>query len=168
MNDIKKLKADAVFTGMEQCTTATGIDIDIIKRAKVHPDGSDGVNGFHQSGRIYWAKLKPWLDEHIEELTTGNADDYFKWRAIRMESQAKLSQIELDLKKEKLIEKDNIHNLLRRIAHAQSSLMNSKFRQELIPKMEGRTEPERQLLMDAAITEFMNLLQREIKEWEKK
>jgi hypothetical protein len=160
-----KLKTDVIFTGMEQCSSATGISMDMLKRCKTHPDSIDGSNGFHISGRVYWSKLKPWIQEHGEELLTGNADDYFKWRAIKMEAEAKLVQIELEERRNKLIEKQYVHDLLKRIALAQSSLMNSKFRAELVPKVIGMTEQQVQLLMDATISDVMSIMQREVAKW---
>lgn len=160
-----ELKADAVFTGMEQCSTATGISMDLLKCCKVHPDGIDGLNGFHQSGRIYWDKLKPWIDEHEDELKGSAASDYIKWRAIKMEGEAKLVQIELHERKKRLVNREEVHQLLKRISNAQSSLLNSKFRQELVSKMVGKSEQECQLLMDGAISDYMALMQKGIDAW---
>jgi len=163
-----ELKPDSVFTGLEQASQSTGISIDLLRRCKVHPDGVDGSNGFHQSGRIYWAKLKPWLEEHEEELTTGNADEYFKWRSLKMEAQAKLASIELEEKRKQLTPKQEVTAILRRVMTAQSSILESKFRTELVPKMEGLSEGQRQILMDSAIQEYMSILRTELSKWEKK
>jgi len=163
--DTPTVKDNAVFSGLEQCATTTGISMEMLRRAKAHPDSVDGSNGFSVSGRIYWAKLKPWLKENGEDLVEGNADDYFRWRSIKMEYAAKNEQMEYEKTKERLVERIEVHALLRRIAAAQSSLLNSRFRQELVSKLEGLSEPQRQILVDQAISDFMVVLTKELKGW---
>jgi len=159
------LREDTVFTGMEQCSAATGISMDMLKRAKSHPDGIDGESGFHISGRIYWAKLKPWIELHGEELTSGSADDYFRWRALKMEFSAKAEQLAYEKERDKLVEKEFVHTMLRRIAAAQSSLFNSKFRQEMAPRLQGQNEQQMQIIIDAAVQDVLSILTKEISQW---
>ena len=160
MND--NVSPNTVFASFAECSDATGVPIEALKYANKHPDGKSNINGCKYTNRIKWDLLKPWLEANGDEINHLSQNNYDSWLALKTKYQALLAELEYEEKKERLIEKDTVHQLLKRISSAQSSLMNSKFRQELPPRLEGKNEGERLLIIDACISEYMAILNKEL------
>jgi hypothetical protein len=159
------VSTDTVFTSVAQCAEATGIPVDVLKYATRHPDAVNDLNGAKYSHRIKWQLLKPWLEDHEQEIEEITQEDYEKWRTLKTKAQAELAQIELEEKRGRIVEKQRVHDLLKSISAAQCSLFNSKFRQELPPKLLGKDVPTMQVLIDDALSEVFAILHKPLSQW---
>lgn len=162
---MRDVPPDATFDSVEQFTAATGLPAAVLKFARRHADAVEDLNGCQYSNRIKWALLKPWLEDHEEELENIGGDDYETWKTAKTKAQAELAQIELEEKKGRLIEKHKVHDLLKAIASAQCSLFNSKFRQELPPKLLGKSVPEMTARIDEALSEVFDIMRKPLEKW---
>lgn len=117
---------------MKACAGAEKIDIEILKAAK-----SAGCPGFDKSSRVYWAKVKPWLAEHKEELQAGQKNTKAYWEIERLTWAAKREQQKFETEAKLNWPKDQVLKHCKTIGEKQKTLLLSKCRNELGPKLTG-------------------------------
>jgi hypothetical protein len=116
---------------------------------------------------VNWEILKPLYEEHQTEIEEMSDQSLEKVRTENAIKDGILKDIQIANLKEKLIEKEEVHSLLKRIAAAQCSLFNSKFRKELPSKLHGKSIAEMSALIDAALSDVFGIINKPIGEWEK-
>jgi hypothetical protein len=159
-------KRKQVFGSIKACSKATGIPIGVLQTAKLHPDSVHGVNGFHQSGRIYWEKLEPWLEQHKEELETLSEESLAHWKTRKTKADALIAEIELDEAKKKTCSKEEVRALLKKISSAQMAMLKARLTQELPPKLLGLSVTEIGVIMERTVREVCQVFQGEIDKWQ--
>jgi len=159
-----------IYHGLRECSTSTGISIEILQLARAHPQSPKGINGFHESGRIYLSTpeqgentLEKWINENREQLeaTTGETREH--WLTRRDRANALLAELELEERYNRVVDKEPVKELLDRIATALVSLFNSKLRQELPARI--NLPPEKIGEIDKVLTELFSVLGKNIEQW---
>jgi hypothetical protein len=157
--------AHTIYKNLEVCAIQTGIPERLLAAAQFHPTAPQGTNGFHPSGRIHWDKLKPWFDEHLEEIKELASIPVNEWDDRRKRALAIREELAALKEKGEVVEREKVHGLLRRISAAQCSLFNSKFRQELPEKLVGKSLPDIASEIDRKLEEVFGLLSKEVEKW---
>ena len=160
-----------VFFGVREASTSTGIAIDTLLRARAHTDSPKGIVGFHESSRVYWnipdekgMTLEKWISEHLPELesVTGEESKSY-WDTRYARARALNEELELEEKYKRIVNKQDIVELLDRIASAQVSLFNSRLRQELPARW--NLPPEKIAELDAVIKEIFDVMTKGVASW---
>ena len=126
-----------VYHGIKHCSALTGIPIDLLKRARQHPDcprSKDG--GFSDSGRVYMTEaFIKWLEAHKEELDHVIPGTLEYWQLMRLKSQTLTLEKRLEEKRSKVLNKQDVINTFERIQKNFGELMRVKLRQPLIERL---------------------------------
>ena len=154
-----------VFHSLKDAAAATGISLDTLLRARAHPECPHTTEGgFAASGRVYITDtFKQWIIDHKAELDSveGETRDY--WLLRRYRANALLAELNLEEKYKRIVNKQDVIDLLDRIAFAQVSLFNSRLRQELPARWNLPTEKIAEL--DAVIAEIFGVLTKQLSAW---
>jgi phage terminase Nu1 subunit (DNA packaging protein) len=151
-------KKDILYHGIKQCSSLTGIPVDLLKRARSHPQCPRSTEGgFADSGRVYMTDtFKKWLDDHTEELENATPDTIEAWQIRKIRCQALLAEYELEERRKSLVSKADVIDMMERIGAAQVSLFNSKLRQELPERWHLSATQVAEL--DGIITEIFDVI----------
>jgi hypothetical protein len=153
-------ETNVVYHGLKQCSALTGIPIDVLRRARQHPDCPRSTKGgFAKSGRIYMtAEFRQWLDFHMSELRQPSVDITDYWRLRNERAKALIMEEQLKNQMSNMVEKGVINQLLARIASAQRALFKDKISQA-IPARFNLT-PEQAGIVDAVAEELLAIIER--------
>ena len=149
---------------MKQYNRQYGTPIDVLKACKEL--GADGVttSGYNV------IRLQPWIEANknqIEEVLEDTTDDKDS-QAVKLENLKKvgiLKDLEIAQKRNQLVYKDDVKDMLNRMATIQNSLLNSKLKKEVLPKMIGKELPDCLDMIDAFITEYIEILRKPLEKW---
>ena len=160
----------AVFTSQKQCSQVLGIPIDILKKARRHPDAVGGINGMMVSGQIYSDRLIPWLEKHKEELSQQTSTDNKEgsltyWKTVLTKAKALVAEIELEEAQRNSLNLQDTKALLKKISTAQSAMLISKLVHETPPRLLGLDITKMSVVMQQVAREVCELFQNEIDKW---
>jgi len=160
----KKKREKTVYLSLKQYNRQYGTPIDVLKACKEL--GADGVttSGYNV------IRLQPWIEANknqIEEVLEDTTDDKDS-QAVKLENLKKvgiLKDLEIAQKRNQLVYKDDVKDMLNRMATIQNSLLNSKLKKEVLPKMIGKELPDCLDMIDAFITEYIEILRKPLEKW---
>ena len=159
----KQRDSTKIFQSLKDCASATNTPIELLLVARSHPNAPRGTSGFHQSGRIYWEGLEPWLNEHKEELESVQGETREHWLMRRDRANALLSELELEESYKRIVNKEQVHELLERVSTALVSLINSRLRQELPARLNLPADKIAEI--DKVIAELFAVTQKGFNSW---
>jgi hypothetical protein len=139
---------------MKTIAATFGVSMKTLKAAK-----ELGGDGFNTNNSVNWLKLEPWIKEHGDEIEALQNNSIEGVTLANKIKDGILKDLEIAKIKGKLVERENVHALLKRISTAQSSLLNAKFIKELLPKMKGKELPEMIVMTNELIAEVISIIQ---------
>ncbi len=154
-----------VVNTVKECAGIMGIELDLLLRARAHPDcPRNPEGGFAPSGRIYITdSFRQWIAAHRDELEAVTDEDRDHWKLRKERAQALLAEMELEIANKRIVNKQDVVDLLERIAAAQVSLFNSRLRQELPSRW--NLPPEKIAELDTVISEIFNVFSKGVSAW---
>lgn len=142
------------YTSLKQCSQATGVDIQVLKAAKNHPQ----QQGFDSNNRIHWDIAKPFVESHIQELQVVTEESLLKWKTKKEKANAFMAEIALDEARKLFVKRDEVEAQIRAIALSQKTILKSKLCNELPPKLLGLGIVEMSVEMEKVLTEVCVLM----------
>ena len=160
----KKKREKTVYLSLKQYNRQYGTPIDVLKACKELKADGVTTSGYNV------IRLQPWIEANqnqIEEIIEDNTDDKDS-QAVKLENLKKvgiLKDLEIAQKRNQLVYKDDVKDMLNRMATIQNSLLNSKLKKEVLPKMIGKELPDCLDMIDAFITEYIEILRKPLEKW---
>ena len=160
----KKKREKTVYLSLKQYNRQYGTPIDVLKACKELKADGVTTSGYNV------IRLQPWIEANenqIEEVLEDTTDDKDS-QAVKLENLKKvgiLKDLEIAQKRNQLVYKDDVKDMLNRMATIQNSLLNSKLKKEVLPKMIGKELPDCLDMIDAFITEYIEILRKPLEKW---
>lgn len=149
-----------VFDGVKECSSVTGIPIELLVSAKSHPDCPHSTEGGFSDGRKIYAtdSFKQWIEDHKDELESVVGTDREYWLTRRAKTNALLDEMELEERRNRTLNKKDVIDTYDRVGAALVSLFNSKLRQELPARW--NLPPDKIAELDGFIAELFSVIQK--------
>ena len=151
-------KKKNTVSGLAELSSATNIDINLLKIVKKHPR-MVSENVFQTNGRIDIDKFKLIYEEIKDDISLEDVEDAEKWKMMKLKFDALISEIEYDELQKKFVKREEVEEAIAGIANAQRNLLKQKLTSELPVKLTGLSAPEIQQIMDGLVNDICDLMQ---------
>jgi hypothetical protein len=141
------------YTSLSALSSTTGIPKAILRIAK-----KLDAPGCATNAKIDWAKLKPWFEDHYEELTSSVQLESADLKAELQKRDIRLKDLQIRKLERNLLEPDEVKLLLVELATKLSVILKTVFA-ELPPRLTGQAEPAIKLALDKAQQDIFTVLQ---------
>jgi|ERR1035437_4696856 hypothetical protein len=142
------------YTSLKQCSQATGIDIQVLKAARNHPNQT----GFDSNNRIHWDIAKPFVESHLQELQAVSEDSLLKWKTKKEKANAFLAEIELDEARKLFVKRDEVEAQIKAIALSQRTILKAKLCNECPSRLLGMDVVAMSVEMEKILNEVCGLM----------
>lgn len=149
-----------VYASMKACASIKGVTMKLLRTCK-----ANNAPGFHQSGRVIWDNLGPWLTENLTEMTEKSLEENDIESLKRRKLSGEATKIELEVEKlrDNLLSKEDVKNFVQAIATAQSAILKERLIDELPVKLVGKEHDEIVFALNRVVTELIALFRKDIK-----
>lgn len=115
--------------------------------------------GIDKAGRVNWSEFEPWYEQHKNDLTTPSDESLTKWKARKTKADALRSELELARLQNRLVDKEDMQQLIRQINSASMAILKSKLCEELTPKLLGLDLVKMNVITRTVFEEVCTLMQ---------
>ena len=143
------------YENFKQCSSAQGIPAEQLSIAR-NVFNAPGFRGC----RIDWHDLKPWLDEHKEELETYAAQDMSEVKRQNLLKDGILKDLQIAERRGEVLNPKEVVTFLQSMANAQSVVLNTKER-EITAKVDAGTAK----LIKTAFNDVRKIFTNGLGEW---
>jgi hypothetical protein len=147
------------FASMRQAAGAKGVSVSTLRNAK-----ASGCPGFHQSGRVNWAQVEPWLASNANNLPE-DEESKEHWELFKLRADAQRSQLALETAQGKHLSKDEVAAQITQLSSAAKSVLRTTLEDELPAKIQGLDAIAIKAVMAQAVDEICSIFERGFSQW---
>lgn len=155
----KETEGLPTYDSFEQCASATGIPVSVIKQAKAKDARYNGCPAFN-SNRVY---LRPLLGWYFNEFTP---DLLLDWGNRDKKAAAEIKEEKLKQIRKESIKFSDIQTIHPQLMHTLFDMLHTEFAAELPPTIVGRQEREVSELCRKKIERIRTRLTEMLRDWE--
>ena len=152
----------AYYPNLKACAVAEGVTVEVLKLAK-----SLNCPGFEARGGVNWSEAGAWIAEHEAELKEKAKNSKSYWEIENLMWRAKRSKLAYEADDGLYYKKAEVNATLKNIGERQKTMLLSKFRNEISPRLEGLTAIQRIEVLEACALEICEIFNRGIIKYSK-
>ena len=153
----KQRGVKTVFSGLRQCSSATGISYKILKEAKKR-----NGPGFRTNGTVDWKTAEPYITANMLALSGGVTDsvDGIDYKKMKEKYDALSAQLSYEELINKYVTKEEAAGIVKKFAKSANTMLISRLVNEAPTKLYGLSIPDITKFMEALVTDVCKCLQK--------
>jgi hypothetical protein len=143
------------YPNLRACAAAEDVKVEVLKLAK-----SLNCPGFKARGGVDWNQASKWMAEHGKELEEKAANSKAALEIRKLTGQCERIEYDNQVARNKFYSKAEVNSTLKAIAERQKTMLLSKLRNELAPKLKGLDDVQRIDVLEACGIEICEIFSR--------